>query len=121
MRYIKGSSEENQREGLGLLKIHSALSSSHYFARQVCGTKVASSSVFEEKPEKKGFKGNFPLFKFQQVMKTCSLNKTPHRVRSWRRKWQPTPVFLPGESQGRGSLVGSCLWGHTESDTTEVT
>ena len=39
----------------------------------------------------------------------------------WRRKWQPTPVFLPGESQGRGSLVGCSLWGCTESDTTEVT
>ena len=31
----------------------------------------------------------------------------------WRRKWQPTPVFLPGESQGRWSLVGCCLWGRT--------
>ena len=31
----------------------------------------------------------------------------------WRRKWQPTPVFLPGESQGRGSLVGCRLWGLT--------
>ena len=39
----------------------------------------------------------------------------------WRRKWQPTPVFSPGESQGRGSLVGCRLWGRTESDTTEVT
>ena len=39
----------------------------------------------------------------------------------WRRKWQPTPVFLPGESQGRGSLVGCRLWGGTESDTTEAT
>jgi len=39
----------------------------------------------------------------------------------WRRKWQPTPVFLPGESQGPGSLVGCHLWGRTESDTTEVT
>ena len=38
----------------------------------------------------------------------------------WRRKWQPTPVFLPGESQGQGSLVGCPLWGCTESDTTEV-
>ena len=38
-----------------------------------------------------------------------------------RRKWQPTPVFLPGESQGRGSLVGCRLWGRTESDTTEAT
>ena len=34
----------------------------------------------------------------------------------WGKKWQPTPVPLPGESQG---LVGCCLWGHTESDTTE--
>ena len=39
----------------------------------------------------------------------------------WRRKWQPTPVFLPGESQGRGSLVACRLWGHTESDMTEAT
>ena len=39
----------------------------------------------------------------------------------WRRKWQPSPVFLPGESQGRGSLVGCRLWGHTESGTTEAT
>ena len=39
----------------------------------------------------------------------------------WRRKWQPTPVFLPGESQGRGSLVDCCLWGCTESDTIEAT
>ena len=39
----------------------------------------------------------------------------------WRRKWQPTPVFLPGESQRRGSLVGCRLWGRTESDTTEAT
>ena len=38
----------------------------------------------------------------------------------WRRKWQPTPVFLPGESQGRGSLVGCHLWGRTELDTTEA-
>ena len=39
----------------------------------------------------------------------------------WRRQWQPTPVFLPGESQGRGSLVGCRLWGRTESDMTEAT
>ena len=39
----------------------------------------------------------------------------------WRKKWQPTPVFLPGESQGRGSLVGCRLWGHTESGMTEAT
>ena len=37
----------------------------------------------------------------------------------WRRKWHPTPVFLPGESQGQGSLVGCRLWGRTDLDTTE--
>ena len=40
---------------------------------------------------------------------------------NWRRKWQPTPVFLPGEPQGWRSLVGCCLWGRTESDTTKAT
>ena len=39
----------------------------------------------------------------------------------WRRQWQPTPVFLPGESQGQGRLMGCRLWGRTESDMTEVT
>ena len=37
----------------------------------------------------------------------------------WRRKWQPTPVFLPGESQGWRSLVSCRLWDRTESDMTE--
>ena len=39
----------------------------------------------------------------------------------WRKKWQPTPVFLPGESQRRGNLVGCYLWGRTELDMTEAT
>ena len=38
----------------------------------------------------------------------------------WRRKWHPTPEFLPGESQGQWSLVGGRLWGRTESDMTEA-
>ena len=37
----------------------------------------------------------------------------------WRRKWQPTPVFLPGESHGQKSLEGYSPWGSKESDTTE--
>ena len=39
----------------------------------------------------------------------------------WGKKWQPAPVFLPGESQGWRSLMGCCLWGRTELDTTEAT
>ena len=38
----------------------------------------------------------------------------------WRRKWQPTPVFLPEESHGKRSLVAYSPWGHKESDTTEL-
>ena len=37
----------------------------------------------------------------------------------WRRKWQPTSVFLPGKTHGQRSLVGYSPWGHKESDTTE--
>ena len=40
---------------------------------------------------------------------------------AWRRAWQFTPVFLPGESEGQGSLVGCCPLDHTELDTTEST
>ena len=40
---------------------------------------------------------------------------------TWRRKWQPTPVFLPGESQGQRSLIRCSPWGHKELDTAEAT
>jgi len=39
----------------------------------------------------------------------------------WRRAWQPTPVFLPGESHAQRSLEGYSPWGRKESDTTEST
>ena len=48
-------------------------------------------------------------------MTSLSLSTFMH----WRRKWQPTPVFLPGESQGRRSPVGYSPWGFEELDTTE--
>ena len=48
-------------------------------------------------------------------------NITAFTLDTWRRKWQPTPVLLPEESQGRGSLMGCRLWGRIESDTTEAT
>ena len=50
-----------------------------------------------------------------------SLGDTFNTFMHWRRKWHPTPVFLPGESHGRGGLVGCHFWGRTESDTTEAT
>ena len=40
-------------------------------------------------------------------------------ARSWKRKWQPTAVFLPGKSHGWRSLVDYSPWGRKESDTTE--
>ena len=51
----------------------------------------------------------------------CATSLSLFTFMHWRRKWQPTSVFLPGESQGRGSLVGCCLWGCTGSDMTAVT
>ena len=40
---------------------------------------------------------------------------------SWRRRWQPPPIILPGEPRGQRSLQGYSSWGCTLSDTTEVT
>ena len=57
-----------------------------------------------------GNNGNSDRLHFGELQNQC-----------WRRKWQPTPVFLPGESQGQRSLVGCHLWDRTELDTTEVT
>ena len=56
-----------------------------------------------------------------RVIHDCVTSLPLFTFTHWRRKWQPTPVFLPGESQGRGSLVGCSLWGCTELDTTEAT
>ena len=53
----------------------------------------------------------------QDLATSFSLFTFMHR----RKKWQPTPVFLPGGSQGWESLVGCRLWGRTESDMTEAT
>jgi len=49
-------------------------------------------------------------------IQTASKGLEKYISHKWRRKWQPTPVFLPRESQGWGSLVGCHLWGGTESD-----
>ena len=57
----------------------------------------------------------------QRVGHDCATSLSFFTFMLWRRKWQPTPVFLPGESQGRGSLVGYRLWGLTELDTAEAT
>ena len=43
----------------------------------------------------------------------CATSLSLFTFMHWRRKWQPTPLFLPGESQGRGSLLGCHLWGRT--------
>ena len=51
----------------------------------------------------------------------CSLILTTPDMLFQRKHWRPTPVLLPGKSQGRGSLVGCSLWGSTESDMTEAT
>ena len=58
---------------------------------------------------------------YAQLLSHVRLFVTPWIVAHQEKEMQPTPLFLPGESQGRGSLVGCRLWGHTESDTTEAT
>ena len=53
-------------------------------------------------------------------VKRCSFNPWVGKT-SWRKAWQPTPIFLPGESYGQRSPGGYSPWGRKESDTTEAT
>ena len=62
---------------------------------------------------------SYQVYKLLELQ--CQTKLSDFTFTHWRRKWKPTPVFLPGGSQGRGSLVGCHLWGPVESDTTEVT
>ena len=64
---------------------------------------------------------SFPLHFYLVKILPLTLIFEYKQRRDWRRKWQPTPVFLPRESQGWGSLVGCRLQGCTESDPTEAT
>ena len=56
-----------------------------------------------------------------RVVLDCETSLSLFTFLHWRRKWQPTPVFLPRESQGWASLMGCHLWGLKESDMTEMT
>ena len=47
------------------------------------------------------------------------MGSIPVRKIPWSRKWQPTPVFLPGKTHGQRSLAVFHLWGHREADMTE--
>ena len=79
-----------------------------------------------EKPSSKSLGFLEVLMGYSKGCMTCNRLNVEAHMRSCsapfrRRQWHPTPVSLPGESQGHGSLVGYRIWGRTESDTAEVT
>ena len=78
------------------------------------------SSVLAWRIPGTGEPGGLQSMGLRRVRRDCATSLSLFTFMHWRRKWQPTPAFLPGESQGRGSLVGCRLWGRTELDTTEV-
>ena len=99
------------------------------FIAQMLPFPQACLTTIENCPLLSSFSITSPLYPDFLIVKYISFNTT-YKIRilyltcftiCWRRKWQPTPVFLPGESQGQRSLVGCRLWGRTESDTTEAT
>ena len=121
---------------------HKGLRASHYFLPLVLNTKLCQNSILRVlacgvnhcemadwswEPHPQDMRRPGYVFKLFQSMGSprvghdWATSLSLFTFMHWRRKWQLTPVFLPGESQGRRSLVGCRLWGHTESDTTEVT
>ena len=66
-----------------------------------------------------GATGKEPTFQCKKH-KRCGFSAWVGKI-PWKRAWQSTPVFLPGESHGQRSLAGHSPWGHKESDRTDVT
>ena len=95
------------------------------WSRAPCGLWVHRDDGARQPEPQAGFNLPFPCCMHfpRTVLVSDSLwvSTTGFQTSRGVRKWQPTPVFLPGDSQRRGSLVGCCPWGHTESDMTEVT
>ena len=113
--------EESEKVGLKLnIQKTKIMASSPITSQEIDGEKMKTVTDFIFLGSKITVDGNC-----SHEMKRCLLvgrkSMTNLDIILRRRKWQPTPVFLPGESQGRGSLVGCRLWGRTESDTTEAT
>ena len=79
------------------------------------------SSVLAWRIPRMGEPHGLPSMRSHRVRHDWATSLSLFPFMHWRRKWQPTPVFLPGESQGWGSLLGCRPWGRTESDTTEAT
>ena len=67
-----------------------------------------------------GASGKEPTCQCRRLNKRLRFNPWVGKI-PWRRQWRPTPVFLPGESHGQGSLAGYSPWGGKELDMTEVT
>ena len=76
-----------------------------------------SAKVSKSVDWKRGVMGSPPA----DACLRMKLIKRNAKQKGWRKQWQPTWELLPGESQGRGRLVGCCLWSCTEPDTTEAT
>ena len=80
---------------------------------------VETEEVIESQGYPDGASGKEPACQCRRH-KICRFSPWVGKI-PWRRKWQPTPIFLPGESHGQRSLLGYSPWSHKESDTTEVT
>ena len=93
----------------------------HSFFRQQTALMAPHSSPLAWKTPRMEEPGRLQSMGLLRVGYDWAISLSLFTFMHWRRKWQPTPVFLPGESQGQGSLVGCLLWGRTELDTTEAT
>ena len=89
--------------------------------REVPGVSIKSLLSLSSEPLPSNHSNGLPWW-LRSEDSTCQYRR--HRFNPWvrkipwRRKWQPTPVSLPGKSHGQRSLEGSSPWGHKESDTT---
>ena len=119
---IPWTEEHGGLQSMGSLRVRHNWTSSLHFILDSSETAMAThSSTLAWKIPWMEEPGRLQSMGSQRVGHDWETSLSLFTFMHWRRKWQPTLVFLPGESQGQGSLVGCRLWGCTELDTTDVT
>ena len=119
VRGINSEEDSELKNAYIVSKSHKRIYSTPVFGPEKAMAPHSSTLVWKipwtEEPGRLWFMGSL------RVRHDWATSLSPFTFMHWRRKWQPTPVFLPGESQGWLSLAGGRLQGCTESDMTEVT
>ena len=116
IRHPHHSHRENGQEQKS--KLNSSIMNLHTRVADISPCSKGNRQLYQSKTGLPGWLSGKESACQSRILKRCGFDPWIRKI-PWRRKWEPTPVFLPGKSHGQKSQAGYSPWGHKESDTTE--